>query len=102
MLDERVQRTEITEEDWILGPPTAPVTMLEYGDFECPHCAMARPVLEGLVAAHTVGVLHRDIKPGNLLVGDDDHVRIVDFGLASATHSTRWSNEAAHARGRIR
>jgi len=50
VLDERVQRTEITEEDWILGSPTAPVTMLEYGDFECPHCAMARPVLEGLVA----------------------------------------------------
>src|SRR2546428_10699527 len=49
VLDERVRRTEITEEDWILGSPAAPFTMLEYGDFECPRCAMARPVLEGLV-----------------------------------------------------
>ncbi len=48
-------------------------------------CVIAEQVLEGLVAAHAAGVLHRDIKPGNILVGDDDGVRLVDFGLASAT-----------------
>ena len=47
--DDRVQRTPISEEDWCLGDRHAPVTLLEYGDFECPHCAAARPVLEGLV-----------------------------------------------------
>ena len=50
MLDDRIQRTQITADDWILGSPAAPVTLLEYGDYECPYCAMARPVLEGLVA----------------------------------------------------
>lgn len=50
MLEDRIQRTQITDNDWTLGSPTAPVTLLEYGDYECPHCMMARPVLEGLVA----------------------------------------------------
>ena len=41
-------------------------------------------VCEGLAAAHAVGVVHRDIKPPNILVGMDDETRVVDFGLASA------------------
>lgn len=48
---------------------------------------IAEQVLEGLAAAHAAGVLHRDIKPANLLIGDGDEVRIVDFGLASATQT---------------
>lgn len=33
--------------------------------------------------AHEVGIVHRDLKPSNLLLGDDGHVRVADFGLAS-------------------
>jgi len=40
-------------------------------------------VCEGLMAAHAGGVVHRDVKPANILVGKDDTVKIVDFGLAS-------------------
>jgi eukaryotic-like serine/threonine-protein kinase len=40
------------------------------------------PVLRGLAAVHRAGVVHRDVKPANILVADDDSVFLVDFGIA--------------------
>jgi protein-disulfide isomerase len=38
--------TPVSARDHIRGPMNAIVTMVEYGDFECPHCAAAHPVIE--------------------------------------------------------
>lgn len=41
-------------------------------------------VVDAVEAAHRALVLHRDLKPANILVGDDGHVRLLDFGIARA------------------
>lgn len=41
-------KTPVGEDDHIQGDPDAPATLLEYGDFECPHCAAAHPLVQEL------------------------------------------------------
>jgi serine/threonine-protein kinase len=50
-------------------------------------------VLEGLEYAHSLGVLHRDLKPDNIMAGPRGEVKIMDFGIAHVLGSVRQTRE---------
>jgi non-specific serine/threonine protein kinase len=56
---------------------------------------VARQIAEGLAEAHQASVLHRDIKPGNIMLDAKGRVKILDFGLAMFAGKERGSGEAA-------
>ena len=48
---------------------------------------IARQVAEGLGEAHKLGVVHRDLKPGNIMIDKEGNAKIMDFGIARSLHS---------------
>ncbi len=62
-----------------------------------PFLEIALPLVDALSAAHQKGVVHRDLKPGNIMVGDDGRVRILDFGLAKLRQPDSSGDEAVDA-----
>lgn len=62
---------------------------------------MVAQVAEALAAVHARGIVHRDVKPANILVGDDGMPKLIDFGAARVSHGATRSDDGKTVTGQI-
>jgi protein-disulfide isomerase len=82
-LDTPLLTVPVSERDHVLGPATAPLTLLEYGDYECPFCGAAHVVLKQLLQ----------------IMGDEVRLAFRNFPLAQIHPHAQLAAEAAEAAG---
>src|SRR5207244_10601340 len=66
--------------EFVDGEPLSRI--FKRGISEAELCRIGRSVADALAEAHTKGVIHRDVKPENIVVGTGNRVKVLDFGIA--------------------
>lgn len=74
----------------LIAAPTLSDLVRAHGPLSAPQVAsIGRQVLSALEAAHRAGIVHRDVKPGNIMVAPNGRVKLTDFGIAQAVDDPR-------------
>jgi len=81
---------KIKGEEVYFDDKTTPLQLMQINDI----IAVILEVCKGLEKAHKAGIVHRDIKLENILIGKDGRVKILDFGLAKLKGATRLTEES--------
>src|SRR6478736_1076747 len=81
--------------EWVSGRSLATI-LRDRGPLE-PASAIqiAAAVADALAAAHAAGIVHRDVKPANVMVAEDGAVKVLDFGIARALDATGLTHTSA-------
>jgi protein-disulfide isomerase len=79
----------VSSRDHLLGSPESPVTLVEYGDFECPHCAAAYPVIRELVRSlgHKLRFVFRHFP---VVLSHDHAQKAAEASEAAAAQGRFW------------
>ncbi len=76
------------------GVPLSEVVQLRGALPVAPACAIAREIARALVRIHEAGIVHRDIKPGNVMLLPGGQIKLMDFGAARSLAATTRTGDA--------
>jgi len=79
--------------EYVDGLPLDKVLKLQGKLSEKDAARITLQMLEGLCAAHDLGIMHRDLKPGNIMINQSGYVKLMDFGIARLENAERMTQQ---------
>ena len=93
-----LQTFNVVVMDWLAGWPLKDVLERERGGIDADEALrIADGILAGLADVHAAGLVHRDLKPGNVFLGRDGSIKLIDFEVAHRTSAESQSSTGGFA-----